>query len=86
MVSNSLLAVHDALSTSLNTCDGWQVLRSLAEGCGLDEGAQGLSLGLQQHSSSTQNGALEPRPSMDGATPQYEHLQVQLTESLLWCS
>ena len=56
----------------------WQVLRSLAEGCGLDEGAQSLGLGLQQqqHSSSAQNGSLQPRESMDGVAPQYEQLQV----------
>ena len=58
----------------------WQVLRSLAEGCGLDEGARSLGLGLQeqQHSSCAQNGALQPRERMDGATPQYEQLQVPL--------
>ncbi len=57
----------------------WQVLRSLAEGCGLNEGAQSLGLGLhqqQQHSSGAQNGSLQPRESMDGVAPQYEQLQV----------
>ena len=65
----------------LRASDMQQVLRSLAEGCGLDEGARSLSLGLeQQHSSSEQNGALQSRESMDGATPQFEQLQVWLPD------
>ncbi len=67
----------------LKISDVSQVLRSLAEGCGLDEGAHSLGLGLQeeQHSSSTQNGNLQSRESMDGVTPQYEQLQVLPTNA-----
>lgn len=54
------------------------MLRSLAEGCGIEDGAHSLSLGLlQQHNGSSMgNGMAAPRESMDGATPQYEQLQV----------
>ena len=52
-----------------------QVLRSLAEGCGLEEAARSLSLGLRQETGAVLNG-FAPRESMDGAAPQYERLQV----------
>ena len=76
--------VSRRLTDELRTLDECQVLRGLAEGCGLDEAAHSLGLGLlqqqqqQQHSSCAQNGSLQPRESMDGATPQYEQLQVLL--------
>ena len=53
-----------------------QVLRSLAEGCGLEEAARSLSLGLHQETKAVVNG-FAPRESMDGAAPQYERLQVE---------
>ena len=53
-----------------------QVLRSLAEGCGLEEAARSLSLGLRQETGAVVNG-FAPRESMDGAAPQYERLQVE---------
>ncbi|CAK0738768.1 hypothetical protein CVIRNUC_001090 [Coccomyxa viridis] len=60
------------------------VLRSLAEGCGLEEAARSLSLGLRQETGAVVNG-FAPRESMDGAAPQYERLQesVQSVEEPL---
>ena len=60
----------------MTTKSASQVLRSLAEGCGLEEAARSLSLGLRQETGAVVNG-FAPRESMDGAAPQYERLQVE---------
>ena len=45
-----------------------QVLRSLAEGCGLEEAARSLSLGLRQETGAVVNG-FAPRESMGRCRP-----------------